>query len=283
MQISYKFHKVNGIKLHVLHAGEQHKKVVILLHGFPEYHQGWKNQIPFLVDLGYHVIVPDQRGYGESDKPKGVKSYILAELIEDIVQLIDNVTQDKITLIGHDWGGGVAWTLAQQHTERIHKLVILNMPHIQVMKDTLKTNSEQRKKSWYAAVFQLPLLPEIVIGLSNYKLLTMSLQKTSRKNTFSDLDLADYKNQWERNGSLTSMLNWYRAFFFNKLNFDKEITIPTLIIWGAKDSALAVEMAYDSIEKCTNGKLVVLDHLTHWLHHEDPKTVNAVIGDFVLE
>jgi epoxide hydrolase 4 len=280
MQIAYRFHNVNGIKLHVFHAGLQHNKVIVLLHGFPEFHHGWKNQINFLVGKGYHVVVPDQRGYGDSDKPKGIMSYVLDELVEDIVQLIRNITKDKVMLVGHDWGGGVAWTLAEHHPELLHKLIILNMPHIQVMKNTLISSSEQRKRSWYAAFFQLPKLPEFFLSLVNFRLLEMSLIKSSNPGTFSDQDLFRYKRAWQKTENLTSMLNWYRAFFFHKLEVKKEITIPVLIIWGAKDRALSVQMAYESIKKCTDGKLIVLDDLTHWLHHEDPERVNGLMGDF---
>lgn len=281
MEIAYKFHKVNGIKLHVYHAGIENQKVMVLLHGFPEYHNGWKNQIDFFAKQGYYVVVPDQRGYGDSDKPKGVKSYVLEELTEDIVQLIKGVTNKKVTLVGHDWGGGVAWTLAQHYPELFDKLIILNMPHIQVMKQTLINSSEQRKRSWYAAFFQLPILPEFFLTLSNYKLLEMSLKKSSNKATFSEQDIAGYKTAWIKTDSITSMLNWYRAFFFHKMDVNMDILIPTLIIWGAKDRALSVQMAYDSIKKCTDGKLIVLEDLTHWLHHEDPKRVNGLIGDFL--
>jgi len=185
MEVAYKFHKVNRIKLHVYHAGMENQKVMVMLHGFPEFHYGWKNQIDFFVKRGYHVVVPDQRGYSDSDKPKGIKSYILKELVKDIVQLIKSITDKKITLVGHDWGGGVAWTLAQYHPQLLDKLVILNMPHIQVMKDTLRTSSEQRKKSWYAALFQVPLIPEWLLSFADFKLLRMSLIKASNRDTFS--------------------------------------------------------------------------------------------------
>jgi len=283
MEIAYKFHKVNGIKLHVYHAGMENQKVMVMLHGFPEYHNGWKNQIKFFAKQGYHVVVPDQRGYGDSDKPKGIKSYVLEELTEDIVQLIRSVTDDKITLVGHDWGGGVAWTLAQHHPHLLDKLVILNMPQIQVMKETLRTSSEQRLRSWYAVFFQLPILPEFFLRLVDYKLLRLSLTKASNRHTFSSVDIQEYKEAWKKQDSLTSMLNWYRAFFYSKLDHKKDVTIPTLILWGAKDKALSVQMAHGSLRKCTDGRLVVLDDLTHWLHHEDPDRVNGLMLKFLRE
>lgn len=283
MQVAYKFYKVNNIKLHVYHAGMDNEKIMVLLHGFPEFHYGWENQVKFFVQQGYHVVVPDQRGYGESNKPNGVKSYALDILAQDIVQLVKQITNDRVILVGHDWGGGVAWTLGQHYADLIEKLVILNMPHIQVMKETLKNNPEQRKKSWYAAFFQIPFLPEFLIKLSNYKFLEMSLKKSSNEGTFSELDLKTYKNAWQKPNSLTSMINWYRAFLYNKLDVNKDINIPTKIIWGARDSALSLQMAYDSKEKCTDGSLTVLDDLTHWLHHEDPDRVNGLLLNFLKE
>jgi len=283
MLVAYKFYKVNDIKLHVYHAGMENEKIMVLLHGFPEFHYGWKNQINFFVHQGYHVVVPDQRGYGESDKPKGVKSYVLDVLAQDIVQLVKQITNDKIILVGHDWGGGVAWTIGQHYADMIEKLVILNMPHIKVMKETLKNSPEQRKKSWYAAFFQIPGLPEFLIKLSDYKLLEMSLKKTSNEDTFPEQDLIQYKNAWRKPNSLTSMINWYRAFLYNKIDVNKEITVPTKIIWGAKDSALSLQMAYGSKKMCSDGELTVLDYLTHWLHHEDPDRVNELMLKFLNE
>jgi len=283
MQIAYKFHRINGIKLHVYHAGMENQKVMVLLHGFPEYHNGWKNQIDFFARQGYHVVVPDQRGYGDSDKPKWIKSYVLEELTEDIVQLIKGITDMKITLIGHDWGGGVAWTLAQYHPQLIDKLIILNMPHIQVMKETLRTSAEQRKKSWYAALFQVPFLPELLLSSVDYKLLKMSLVKASNEGTFSPVDIRMYKWAWQKTNCLTSMINWYRAFLFNNLDFKMDISPPTLILWGAKDRALSVQLAYGSIKKCQDGQLIVLDDLTHWLHHEDPDRVNDLMLKFLTK
>jgi epoxide hydrolase 4 len=281
MKSAYKFHQVNGITLHAYHAGMQHEKVMVFLHGFPEYHYGWKNQLDFFASKGYHVVAPDQRGYGDSSKPAGINSYKLGVLTEDIVQLIKSITKEKVILVGHDWGGGVAWTLAQYHPELLEKLVIMNMPHLQVMKDTLKTSSEQRKKSWYAVFFQLPFLPEIVLSLFGYKPLVGSLTRKSNHGTFSKADLRAYRSAWQKTDRLKSMLNWYRAFLRNELDYSGKIHVPTRIIWGAKDQALTLQLAHKSIEKCSNGELFVLDDLTHWLHHEDPERVNALILEFL--
>jgi len=283
METAYKFHKVNGIKLHVFHSGLGNDRVMVLLHGFPEFHYGWKNQIDFFVSQGYHVVVPDQRGYGDSDKPKGIRKYVLKELVMDIVQLIKELTDKKITLVGHDWGGGVAWTMGQYNSELIDKLVIMNMPHLQVMKDTLRTSAEQRKKSWYAAFFQVPLIPELILSLADYKLLRMSLTSASNPHTFSAEDLNSYRLAWQKTDRLQSMLNWYRAYLYHKLPVDIDVTVPTLILWGAKDRALSVQMAHGSIKRCKDGELIILDDLTHWLHHEDPDRVNQFINLFLKE
>jgi len=281
MELIYQFHEVNGVKLHVGHAGMEHDKMVVFLHGFPEFSYGWKNQIAYFVGKGFHVVVPDQRGYNLSSKPKGIEAYNLELLVMDIVALIRSLSEEKVILVGHDWGGGVSWALAQHHPDLLEKLIILNMPHLQVMKETLKTNPKQMLRSWYAGFFQFPWLPELICRSFNYKWLVASLRKTSKEGTFSDADIEVYKKSWKQQKSLTSMINWYRAFRKNELTIDNDITIPTLILWGPKDKFLSKLMAEKSIKRCTNGKLKILEDLTHWLHHEDPDTVNGLIYEFI--
>jgi len=281
MELIYQFHEVNGIKLHVGHAGMEHDKLIFFLHGFPEFSYGWKNQIDFFVENGFHVVVPDQRGYNLSDKPKGVESYQMEFLVMDIVMLIRSLSEKKVYLVGHDWGGGVGWALAQHHPELLEKLIILNMPHPQIMKETLKTNPKQMLRSWYAGFFQLPWLPELICRSFNYKWLVASLLKTSNEGTFSDNEIEAYKKSWREKKSLTSMINWYRAFRKNGLAANQDVTIPTLILWGPKDKFLSKLMAEKSIKRCTNGKLKILEELTHWLHHEDPQKVNGLMLEFI--
>src|ERR1700712_2582822 len=139
----------NGIHLHVVEAGPARGPLLILLHGFPEFWYGWHRQIEPLAAAGYHVVVPDQRGYNLSDKPEGIAAYNIDTLARDIVGLIDEAGAAKAYVAGHDWGGAVAWWLGIKHPERIEKLVLLNIPHPQVMRRALLKDSVQRKKSSY--------------------------------------------------------------------------------------------------------------------------------------
>lgn len=272
---------VNGINLNVWEQGPANGPVILFLHGFPEAGFAWNKQASFFAAKGYRVLAPDQRGYNLSSKPKQVKDYQMDLLVADIADLINTVAQQKVVLVGHDWGGGVAWHLAMRHPELVERLVILNMPHPQVMHDYLKNNNRQRRKSSYAAFFQVPVLPEWVSGAFRFRMLERTLHRTALPGTFSNAQIAAYKKAWKQPGALTGMINWYRAYrFFNPKPFNT-VEVPTLIIWGQKDPLLMAEMAQHSMLPCRQAQLSLLAHATHWLHHEDPDRVNNLIWDFI--
>lgn len=276
-----RFDEVNGIMLHSLQDGAGNKDIIIFLHGFPEYSYAWHKQLSFFAAQGFHAIAPDQRGYNLSSKPKGVKAYVIDNLVADIVLLIKQLGQNPVTLVGHDWGGAVAWALAIKHPNLLKQLVILNMPHLAVMKKHLRSNFKQMLKSWYAMFFQLPFLPEFFCRIGDNKFLVRSLIKTSNKNTFSKQDIAFYKQAWQQPHALKSMLNWYRAFKYDVTKNYAKVDVPALILWGQNDAFLSKEMAQDSLEICTNGKVVMIENATHWLHHETPDEVNRLILKFL--
>ena len=141
--------RTNNINLHVVTDGPESGSSVLLLHGFPEFHYGWRKQIPALAGAGFHVIVPDQRGYNLSDKPRGVYAYRVDTLVQDLLGLFDHFEIRQARLVGHDWGAMVAWAVAIHHPERLEKLAILNVPHPDVMTRFILTNPAQRRKSWY--------------------------------------------------------------------------------------------------------------------------------------
>jgi pimeloyl-ACP methyl ester carboxylesterase len=283
LKLDYKYHYVNGLTLHVGHLGPEHGEKLILLHGFPEFSYSWIQQADFFARQGYHVIVPDQRGYNLSKKPSSIASYRLSHLVDDVVSLIDLLAGAPVALAGHDWGGAVAWELAQAHPQLVRKLIILNMPHPSVMKENLRKNPRQMLRSWYAAFFQLPFLPEKICSISNYRWLENSLVRTARAGTFSHEYVLSLKRAWRQPGALTAMINWYRAFFRNPVGHHNKITVPMLLLWGVKDQALTPEMAEQSIAWAENGKLIVLENATHWLHHEEPELVNGYILAFLRE
>jgi len=276
-----RFDEVNGIKLHSLQDGIGGNDVIIFLHGFPEYSYAWHKQLSFFANQGFHVIAPDQRGYNLTSKPNGVKAYVIDNLVTDIALLIKQLSHKQVTLVGHDWGGAVAWALAIKHPELLKQLVILNMPHLAVMKKHLRSNFKQMLKSWYAMFFQLPFLPEYFCRVGGNKFLVRSLIKTSNKNTFTKQEIALYKQAWQQPNALKSMLNWYRAFKYDVTKSYAKVNVPALIIWGQNDAFLSKEMAQDSVDMCKQGKLVMMENATHWLHHEMPNEVNRIILTFL--
>lgn len=277
--------EVNGIKLHVVQDGPQGGKLVILLHGFPEFWYGWRKQISYLASKGYRIWAPDQRGYNLSDKPKRVRDYKIDLLAKDVAGLIDASGAQKTILVGHDWGGIVAWRVAMEYPELLNQLIILNAPHPKAMSKQLHQHPLQIVRSSYIAFFQLRGIPERLFKQSNWKVLVNALRKSSQKETFSDGDMQQYRISWSRPDAMRSMLHWYRAFMLksNHSNISTRVTVPTLLIWGARDLFLGPELVEKSLAYCDDGRGVLLGEATHWLHQEEPKRVNQLIVEFINE
>lgn len=271
--------QTNGIHLHVVEAGPEDGPLVLLLHGFPEFSYGWRKQIGPLAAAGFRVLVPDQRGHGLSDKPRGLPAYNLDVLARDVIGLIDATGRDRAHIVGHDWGGAVGWWLGMKHAERLDRMALLNIPHPLVMQREIRKNPRQRKKSSYFFFFQLPWLPELALRRKSHAYLVEALLRTSRPGTFTYDDLAVYRAAWARPRALTCMLNWYRAALQTRPNLpaSPRITVPMLLIWGKKDRALLSEMAQPSIDLCDQGRLVFLDEASHWVQHEEPEAVNRLL------
>jgi epoxide hydrolase 4 len=284
MELEHVYLDTNGIHLHVVQAGPKSGIPVLLLHGFPEYWYGWRNQIPALVEAGFRVIVPDQRGYNLSDKPKGIKNYQVDELVKDILGLIDLLEYQKVNLVGHDWGAIVAWTLAYQHPERLQRLGILNVPHPLVFRRFVTRDFEQMRRSWYAFFFQLPWLPEMGMRAGAWRGAVRALRGSGKIHTFTNEDILKYKDAWSHSGAMTAMINWYRAVRYRtKLPKEMQIKVPTLMMWGVKDVALTYRMARPSIDHCENGKLIFFPDATHWVQHDATEEVNHYLIDFLLD
>jgi pimeloyl-ACP methyl ester carboxylesterase len=283
------FIKTNNVNLHVLTDGPANGPSVVLLHGFPEFHYGWRKQIPALVEAGFRVIVPDQRGYNLSDKPKGVAAYDVNTLANDIVGLCDHFGIQKARLVGHDWGGLVAWTVALNHPKRLEKLAILNVPHPDVISRFILENPVQRKKSWYVFFFQIPFFVEWILGRDDFRNMARMLVGSGRKSTFTREDIAEYKKAWSQPGALTGMLNWYRSimreragYLFNRRNIPaRRVQTPTLILWGKRDVALSHEMVQPSLDLCDRGEAVIFEKATHWVQHDAADEVNGRLIRFL--
>jgi pimeloyl-ACP methyl ester carboxylesterase len=285
MELEHTHIPTNGINLHVVQAGPKSGVPVLLLHGFPEFWYGWKNQIPALVEAGCRVIIPDQRGYNLSDKPKGVKNYRIEALVKDIIGLMDALEYEKVNLVGHDWGAVVAWTLAILHPERLHRLSILNVPHPAVMRRFLTRDLEQFRRSWYIFFFQLPFLPERALSANDWRGAVSALRGSGKIHTFSREDIAKYKEAWSQPGAMTAMLNWYRAVIRHmpKMPRDPRVRVPTLMMWGMKDVALSHRMARPSMDYVDEGNLILFPEATHWVQHDEAEAVNHYLLDFIFD
>jgi len=274
-------HQVGGVTLHAIEAGPEDGPLAILLHGFPEFWWGWRYQIGPLAEAGFRVLVPDQRGYHLSDKPEGRRAYDLDILAKDVVGLADSLGRRTFSVVGHDWGGLVAWWTASRHPDRIAKLAILNAPHPSVAGSYMRSHPSQMVRSLYVGFFQLPWLPETTLSANGHRSLKDALRHTSRPGTFSDEDMAQYERAWSSPGVLTAMLNWYRALPFRPEIKDPTIRSPTLVIWGSKDRFLEKGLAEASLSLCEKGSIRWIENATHWVQHEEPDAVNAALVEFL--
>ena len=289
--IEHAYAEVNGVKLHYAYSGKG--PLIMFLHGFPEYWDMWKEQ---LKEFGkdFLAVAPDMRGYNLSSKPQEVSQYKQKYLMEDIRLLAEHLGSKKFILAAHDWGGAVAWTFAMFHPQLLEKLIIVNAPHPGAFEREFRNNPEQRKASSYMLMFRSKEA-EKLLSDNNYSfLLKMAFGEIIQNGVLSDDDIKGYIGAWSQPGALTGGLNYYRATNVDALENPEEalkkpplgdllprITVPTLVIWGEKDTALLPGCA-DGLEKYINDCTVkrVAD-ASHWIVREKPALVNKFIRDFV--
>jgi pimeloyl-ACP methyl ester carboxylesterase len=275
---------LNGLSIHVVEAGEQDKPLLILLHGFPEFWWAWRHQITPFADAGYHVVVPDLRGYNRSDAPQEISFYRLDILVADIIAIADHYGAERFRLVGHDWGGVIAWAVGTGFDARLERLVILDAPHPDTWALDALSHPTQALKSAYVALFQLPWLPEAALSVLDFAGLRTMVEASARTGTFSAWEMDHYTEAWANPGSLKAMLNYYRALRERKKpNLPARIHCKTLVLWGENDSFLEHHIATTALKLCDNGRLSIISNTTHWLHLEEPARVNAEIIDFLNE
>jgi pimeloyl-ACP methyl ester carboxylesterase len=268
---------VNGVRLHFVEAGSG--PLVVLLHGFPEFWFSWHRQVPALAVAGFHVLAPDLRGYNLSDKPPGVGSYRLSLLINDVVALIDHAGAERASVVGHDWGGGIAWALAMRQPQRVERLAILNAPHPAAFRREL-ANPAQWLRSWYMLFFQLPWLPEWLLRSGDFAMVERSFRREPRNRlAFTPEDVALYKQALRQPGALTATINYYRALlrFPRELGRTVPIRVPTLLIWGERDRYLGIGMSRHLRRWVPDIRVEVLPGISHWVQNDDPERVNRLL------
>ena len=276
--------KVGEVRLAVDRAGEG--PPVILLHGFPELAHSWRHQLPALADAGFEAIAPDLRGYGESDRPAAVEDYAIRALAGDVTGLIEALGHDSAHLVGHDWGGGLAWVTAALRPETVRSLSILNAPH-PVASAESRRSPEQWQKSWYMLLFQFTGVAEAWLSADDFANLRKALYASAAPGAIPKEDEDRYIASLAREGALTAALNYYRANMPPSALLAPPpqlpaITVPTQIIWGTGDIYLGENLLESSIAKVDGTPEVTrLEGVSHWVQQEAPDEVNAALVRFL--
>jgi epoxide hydrolase 4 len=269
----------NGIRMHYVTEGKG--RLLVLLHGFPEYWYSWRQQIPYLAQRGYQVVAPDLRGYNESDKPR--TGYDVPTLLHDIVGLIKGLGREKAIIVGHDWGGALAWSFAQAYPEMTERLIILNAPHPQAFQRELRT-PKQLRKSWYIFAFQIPWLPEYLLSRNHAALIAkMIYAAAAHKEAFPPEVLAHYQDAMSKPGALKAAINYYRSVFrrLGGRSRGKLIAAPTLLIWGEQDIALDIALTQGLEQWVPRLQVKRIADSGHWVQQEKPEQVNELIAEFL--
>jgi len=279
----HRYATVNGVSLHYVEYGKG--PLIVLLHGFPECWYAWRFQLPALAEAGYRVVAPDLRGYNLSDKPKGVAAYRLGCLVGDVKELIQALGEDSAVVVGHDWGGVIAWQLAMSEPQVVKKLIILNAPHPQRYLEALKT-PEQLLRSWYVVFFQLPWLPELMIrGFGFAGLRQRLLNEPVHADAFDEASVEVYQQALAQPGALMAALNYYRAGFGSLQRGLRQpmrpIEMPTLVIWGEQDRYLGINLLQGLEPWVKNLTVERIADASHWVQAEVPERVNERILRFL--
>lgn len=268
------------ITLHYVTQGDG--PLMLFLHGFPEFWYSWRHQIPEFAQT-HKVVALDLRGYNDSDKPTNPAAYKMPELIQDVHDVITGLGYERCILVGHDWGGAIAWSFTYAYPERVERLIVLNIPHPARFFEGLRT-PQQLLRSWYMFLFQLPALPELLFQLDDYRLIDWLLRGMAiNKAAFTDADIEAYKNAFAKRGALTASLNYYRNLF------DPDtvpsswgiLDVPTLMIWGEDDLPLGKELSYGTDQYVRDFQVHYIPHCSHWVQQEQPQLVNQYIRAFL--
>jgi pimeloyl-ACP methyl ester carboxylesterase len=269
----------NGIRMHYVTQGEG--PLIVLLHGFPEFWYSWRYQIPFLAKHGYTVVAPDLRGYNDTDKPR--RGYDVPTLLRDIVGLIRGLGQEKAIIVGHDWGGALAWAFALRYPAMTERLIVMNAPHPGAMLREIRT-LKQLRKSWYIFFFQIPWLPEYVLLRNHANEIGRGLRGSAvQKSVFPREETAKYQEAMSKPGAMTAALNYYRQVFRrlprSSWGTEFQVSVPTLLIWGEQDIALGIELTTGLEQWVDDIEIKRIPDSGHWVQQEQPDKVN----DYMLE
>ena len=285
---------VNGIRLHYVSVGAG--KLVMFVHGFPEFWGEWENQLT-TIGKDHQAVAPDMRGYNLSSKPADVEKYHVKDLIEDLRALAEYLGHEKFIMVAHDWGGAVAWSFAMRYPDWLEKLIIINSPHPAVFARELLHNPAQQKASEYMLTFRTPEA-ERILSENNYAGLMQALSQFGSKWEMTEEARLKYIKAWSRPGALTGGLNYYRMSplypptskndeekikgILNLAHEMLEVKVPTLVIWGEQDQALLTGNLEGLGEYVSHLTIRRIPDGSHWVTHEQPELINSLIRDFIL-
>jgi pimeloyl-ACP methyl ester carboxylesterase len=278
--------EANGLRFHLLVEGPQAGPLVLLLHGFPELSRSWRHQLPALAAAGYYAVAPDLRGYGGTDARR---PYDLRTLAGDVEALIGALGRDRATVVGHDWGGVIAWAAAHLHPDRVARLAIMNAPHPVLMKKELTASGDQRHRSRYILQFQVPVLPEHRLSRDRGAAIARALRGGSYvRDAWPDEELEHYRRAFDEPRKLRGPLAYYRTAFRSALlrrgpRLHGRIEAPTLVLWGLRDRFLAPSFADPgALDRFVADLTVVpIEDAGHFVQNEAPERVSRELVDWL--
>ena len=265
---------VGPMRFGALEAGPEGGELVLLLHGFPQLASAWHPQLEELARHGYHAVAPDQRGYSPGAQPSGVRPYRLTELVADVLGMADHLGARRFHLVGHDWGGIVGWAVAAAAPDRLHSLTVVSTPHPRAYASTL-LRSPQLLRSGYIVFFNLPRLPEMILGAGGGSVLRRMLVSSG----LPEDTARHYVDELRERGAITPALNWYRALALSG-RLVGPVDVPTLYVWSDRDVALGAAAAHATARQVRGPyRFEVLAGTSHWI----PETAPAELSRLILE
>jgi pimeloyl-ACP methyl ester carboxylesterase len=292
MNDPWRFEKLqlaSGLNMRVARAGAG-ERMLVMLHGFPESWYSWRHQLREFAP-GFDCVAPEMRGYGETDAPRGIKNYRVEKLVGDVAGLIEALGHKQATVIGHDWGGAVAWATALIRPDVVERLCVMNCPHPARFRENIRANPRQMLRSWYMLFFQIPLLADTLLWARHSALVARMIRSSAyHKAAFTEEDFAHFRETFRKPYSATAAINYYRALmrrdFFGAPPTDhwltRKIAAPTLLIWGEHDVALGKELTY-GMEALFTGRFTIkyIADAGHWVQQERPEQVNQYLHEFL--
>ena len=285
----------NGVTLNVALAGNPARPAVILLHGFPESHRTWRDVAPRLED-DFFLVMPDQRGFAGSDRPREVEAYRTDTLIDDIFALADALDVERFALVGHDWGGAIAWPAALRGDPRLTRLGIVNAPHPVIFQKSLVEDPEQRAASQYINAFRTPSFEKAIEAMGYDAFLEKTFRNHVDPGLIPEPEKRQYIADWSQPGAMAAMLNWYRAGRMVVpppgvtiplpdwlLRPFPKVAVQTLVVWGMKDAAL-LPLQLDGLDELVEDlRIVRLPNAGHFAPWEAPDEVADALQPFLAE